>query len=100
MNPDICLVLFGISDGAQLHGINIIFVHFHIYLFPISLPGRAQDDAQSMNPQAGRVPGGLDEVQIVLFGAGVNYRVELEMERTPEGLRWGMTAFVDIEVNR
>ncbi len=31
-------------------------------------------------------------------GSGVNYPVLLELEEIPEGLRWGMTAFVDIEV--
>ena len=31
-------------------------------------------------------------------GAGVNYRVLVELDTIPEGLRWGMTAFVDIEV--
>lgn len=30
--------------------------------------------------------------------AGVNYRVVLELDSLPEGLRWGMTAFVDIQV--
>ena len=29
---------------------------------------------------------------------GVNYTVIVEMESVPEGLRWGMTAFVDVEV--
>ncbi len=31
-------------------------------------------------------------------GAGVNYTVTIELERVPEALRWGMTAFVDITV--
>ena len=31
-------------------------------------------------------------------GSGVNYPVLLELEEIPEGVRWGMTAFVDIEV--
>jgi RND family efflux transporter MFP subunit len=31
-------------------------------------------------------------------GAGVNYTVVLEMDETPEALRWGMTAFVDITI--
>jgi multidrug efflux pump subunit AcrA (membrane-fusion protein) len=31
-------------------------------------------------------------------GAGVNYTVTLELDEIPAGLRWGMTAFVDIEV--
>lgn len=31
-------------------------------------------------------------------GSGVNYPVTLELEVIPEGLRWGMTAFVDIRV--
>ena len=31
-------------------------------------------------------------------GAGVNYKVEIELDEVPEALRWGMTAFVDIEV--
>ena len=31
-------------------------------------------------------------------GAGVNYRVLIELDTIPDGLRWGMTAFVDIEV--
>jgi len=31
-------------------------------------------------------------------GAGVNYTVWIELEEVPEALRWGMTAFVDIEV--
>lgn len=33
-------------------------------------------------------------------GAGVNYTLTLELAQIPEGLRWGMTAFVDIEVER
>jgi len=31
-------------------------------------------------------------------GSGVNYRVVVELKSIPEKLRWGMTAFVDIEV--
>lgn len=31
-------------------------------------------------------------------GSGVNYTAVIEMEEWPETLRWGMTAFVDIEV--
>lgn len=31
-------------------------------------------------------------------GSGVNYTVEIELEETPPALRWGMTAFVDIQV--
>lgn len=31
-------------------------------------------------------------------GSGVNYTVVLEMDEIPETLRWGMTAFVDIEL--
>ncbi len=33
-------------------------------------------------------------------GSGVNYRVIIELQEIPAGLRWGMTAFVDIEVTR
>lgn len=32
-------------------------------------------------------------------GAGVNYPVTIELGEIPDQLRWGMTAFVDIEVN-
>ena len=32
-------------------------------------------------------------------GSGVNYRVVLELDEIPSGLRWGMTAFVDIEID-
>jgi HlyD family secretion protein len=32
-------------------------------------------------------------------GAGVNYTVVVEFDKIPEALRWGMTAFVDIEVD-
>lgn len=31
-------------------------------------------------------------------GSGVNYTVVIELQEIPEKLRWGMTAFVDIEV--
>jgi multidrug efflux pump subunit AcrA (membrane-fusion protein) len=31
-------------------------------------------------------------------GSGVNYTVVIELQEIPEQLRWGMTAFVDIEV--
>lgn len=31
-------------------------------------------------------------------GSGVNYTAIIELAETPEALRWGMTAFVDIEV--
>ena len=31
-------------------------------------------------------------------GSGVNYTVVLKLDQIPDGLRWGMTAFVDIEV--
>jgi multidrug resistance efflux pump len=33
-------------------------------------------------------------------GAGVNYTVWVELPEIPENLRWGMTAFVDIEVQQ
>ena len=32
-------------------------------------------------------------------GSGVNYTVMVELEDIPDNLLWGMTAFVDIEVN-
>jgi len=32
-------------------------------------------------------------------GAGVNYKVEVELAEIPDALRWGMTAFVDVEVD-
>lgn len=32
-------------------------------------------------------------------GSGVNYTVILEMDEVPDALRWGMTAFVDIELD-
>lgn len=32
-------------------------------------------------------------------GSGVNYTVEVELDQIPEKLRWGMTAFVDIQVS-
>jgi HlyD family secretion protein len=31
-------------------------------------------------------------------GVGVNYTVIIEMNEVPPGVRWGMTAFVDIEI--
>jgi multidrug resistance efflux pump len=31
-------------------------------------------------------------------GAGVNYTVRVTLDEVPDGLRWGMTAFVDIAV--
>ena len=31
-------------------------------------------------------------------GSGVNYTVVVKLDDWPEGLRWGMTAFVDIEI--
>lgn len=33
-------------------------------------------------------------------GAGVNYKVLIALDTIPDGLRWGMTAFVDIEVSK
>ena len=33
-------------------------------------------------------------------GSGVNYTVTLKFSEIPSGLRWGMTAFVDIETNQ
>jgi multidrug efflux pump subunit AcrA (membrane-fusion protein) len=33
-------------------------------------------------------------------GSGVNYTVEVELDQIPEKLRWGMTAFVDIQVSQ
>lgn len=33
-------------------------------------------------------------------GSGVNYTVVVELEESPENLRWDMTAFVDIEIDR
>ena len=33
-------------------------------------------------------------------GSGVNYKVTIELNEIPEGLRWGMTAFVDITVGQ
>ena len=33
-------------------------------------------------------------------GSGVNYTVILQLDEIPDGLRWGMTAFVDIEVEK
>jgi len=33
-------------------------------------------------------------------GSGVNYKVTIELDEIPDNLRWGMTAFADIEVSR
>ncbi|GAG91557.1 unnamed protein product, partial [marine sediment metagenome] len=33
-------------------------------------------------------------------GAGVNYPVIIKLSEIPPALRWGMTAFVDIELDR
>lgn len=33
-------------------------------------------------------------------GSGVNYTVVIEMDEIPQALRWGMTAFVDIQVKK
>jgi hypothetical protein len=33
-------------------------------------------------------------------GSGVNYTVTISMDERPEKLRWGMTAFVDIKVEK
>jgi multidrug resistance efflux pump len=33
-------------------------------------------------------------------GSGVNYTVVIEMDEIPTALRWGMTAFVDIQVEK
>jgi len=33
-------------------------------------------------------------------GSGVNYKVIIELNEVPEKVRWGMTAFVDIEIER
>ena len=33
-------------------------------------------------------------------GSGVNYTAVILLDEIPEGLRWGMTAFVDIEVDK
>ncbi len=33
-------------------------------------------------------------------GSGVNYKVILEIDKVPAALRWGMTAFVDIELGK
>lgn len=33
-------------------------------------------------------------------GSGVNYPVLIELDEIPAGLRWGMTAFVDIEISK
>jgi len=30
-------------------------------------------------------------------GSGVNYTVWIQLDEVPDGLMWGMTAFVDIE---
>ncbi len=32
-------------------------------------------------------------------GSGVNYPVVIELDEIPDNLRWGMTAFVDIQVD-
>jgi hypothetical protein len=31
-------------------------------------------------------------------GAGVNFKVVIVLDEIPEDVRWGMTAFVDIEI--
>ena len=33
-------------------------------------------------------------------GAGVNFPVIIELDEVPTALRWGMTAFIDIELER
>ncbi|MBI9050608.1 MAG: efflux RND transporter periplasmic adaptor subunit [Anaerolineaceae bacterium] len=32
-------------------------------------------------------------------GSGVNYTLRLELDEIPDGLKWGMTAFVDVEIS-
>jgi multidrug resistance efflux pump len=31
-------------------------------------------------------------------GSGVNYKITVSLDDVPEQLRWGMTAFVDVEI--
>ncbi len=33
-------------------------------------------------------------------GLGVNYTVVIELDEIPDGARWGMTVFVDIDTNQ
>jgi hypothetical protein len=39
----------------------------------------------------------VQSIAEILGGAGVNYTVIIDLEQVPSALRWGMTAFVDIE---
>jgi HlyD family secretion protein len=46
------------------------------------------------------VPGTVTRIApMAAEGSGVNYTVVVEMDEVPPAARWGMTAFVDIEVN-
>ncbi|HUF38454.1 MAG TPA: HlyD family efflux transporter periplasmic adaptor subunit [Anaerolineales bacterium] len=51
-----------------------------------ALPGTVAGSVVSISPRASQ-------------GSGVNYTVVVAMSETPEGLRWGMTAFVDVELD-
>ena len=53
------------------------------------------DALPDVRVQAGVVSVGNRPAQ----GSGVNYTVVLEMKEIPPGLRWGMTAFADIQVS-
>jgi multidrug efflux pump subunit AcrA (membrane-fusion protein) len=47
------------------------------------------------------VPGTVTRIApMAAEGSGVNYTVVVEMSEVPSAARWGMTAFVDIEVNQ
>jgi multidrug resistance efflux pump len=46
------------------------------------------------------VPGTVTRIApMAAEGSGVNYTVVVEMSEVPSAVRWGMTAFVDIEVS-
>jgi HlyD family secretion protein len=49
-----------------------------------ALPDRIEGTVASISPKAAA-------------GSGVNYTVVIDMTDTPDGLRWGMTAFVEVE---
>ena len=51
-----------------------------------ALPGTVEGTVVSISPRASQ-------------GSGVNYTVVVAMSETPDGLRWGMTAFVDVELD-
>jgi multidrug resistance efflux pump len=93
VTPGSALVMFGNLDSFIIETTDLSEID--VAQIRIGAPAKVSFDA---------LPDLISTAKVVYIspkseeGSGVNYLVKLELDEIPAGVKWGMTAFVDIEI--